>query len=321
MDLIFHIGLTKNASSFFQQKIAHGKMNTFERAIDWGEDSHQAKVFEDLFRHNSPAYWRSDVGIKFFENYKFTSGSSNVLISHESLYEHVPFRGFSNRECLKAEPFLLASRLGEISKHAWREGNVKVWFFFRRQYDWLPSIYSQVCYQLPHPSQSDFEKRVEEFLNSGASGSQVIDYSLLYEALAEKLGEENVLALPFEEFQSEETWKRIRDFTKIDSLGADINFKKNVNVRKKDDEENWLAHGKAQAYSKIFSLGSKLGFSKLPERYKGVIREGVIRLTRSQELRIYLPDYLHDKVTTKYELSNRRLSELIGKDLYKLGYW
>ena len=119
-DLIFHLGLTKTASSFLQRRVFHGKMNTMENAIAWEDDRMEARAFQDCFRHNSPFFWRRyGAGDRWFQD-RGAKGS-NVLISHESLYEHAPFNDRQGPGNIVCEPFLVSARLKEIADNVWKD--------------------------------------------------------------------------------------------------------------------------------------------------------------------------------------------------------
>ena len=316
-DLIFHLGLTKNASSFLQRKVFHGKMNTLRRAIEWGDDRVEAKNFKDVFRKNHPSYWMND-GAKWFDKYNNDQSLGPVIISHESLYEHTPF-GVEG-VCLKGEPELLSNRLKCISRYAWSHGKTKAWFFFRRQEDWIPSIYAQLCYRLPKPSQKDFEYRARDFIYSELSGSHVLEYDKLVESLEEALGSNNVLALPFEAIGEEWVWEKVRAFTGEDSLKRNEEFdKRDVNVKRMPGETDWKVSQRANLNlglaSSLNSASKKVGIN-IPEGAKSKLKG----LISKNGFRVGVPDNLAKEIKSIYHESNKRLSEKIGVDLKKYGY-
>jgi hypothetical protein len=151
-DLIFHLGLAKTASSFIQKVILRGKILTLSRAIDRDEDRALSMEFWRAFRQSEPGYWAGP-GAALFGRHDPAHGP--VLISHESLHDHNPFRGDGLPAGMEREPAVLAGRLAAIARHAWPHGTLKAWFFFRRQAEWLASIYAHSCWQLPDPSQQN----------------------------------------------------------------------------------------------------------------------------------------------------------------------
>lgn len=99
------------------------------------------------------------------------------------------------------EPWLLGVRLREIARYSWRYGKIKVFFMFRRQSEWLVSIYNYLVTVLDSrskASQKDFEDRLGNIVKQTNFKRHLINYMLLYEVLAEELGEDNMLAIPYE---------------------------------------------------------------------------------------------------------------------------
>lgn len=322
-DLIFHIGLTKTASSFLQKKVFQGKMSTLKRAKDWDLDKKEAREFQDFFHSSNPSVWRDpNISRKYF-TYDL-SVDEPVVISHESLYEHVPFRPLESRENLEAEPYILSAKLREISKYSWPHGKTKVFFFFRRQADWLPSIYSQVCFKLKNPSQKDFEDRINLFLKEDSHSAHVLNYNLLYEQLAKTLGHKNVLALPFEALHEEETWESLRKFTGIKDLGVGIDLKKrDVNVKKNINENDWEASYKAQPLERnhlISKISAPIKF--ISSKKQRAQMKTILRNVLGLKVRRIAISEAHEKIVMKrYEKDNKDFAEKINTDLSQYGYY
>ena len=316
-DLIFHLGLTKTASTFLQKEIFHGKMYTMDRSLGWAKEREDAKTFQQIFKENNPTFW-SQQGKYWFDRYKVAPSLGSVIISHESLYEHVPFGDF---KCLKAEPMLLAERLRSIDLHAWPHGQTKVWFFYRRQVEWLPSIYAQICDRLPLASQNDFDSRTKKFLASGYSGSHILDYDLLYESLKSALGEKNVLALPYEAISEDWVWEKVRSFTDEKRLIKNSLFdKRHVNVKRRPEEgeSGWLLSSKAQRWGNLRTNSLLITIGQyLPSNVKSRIKKILFR----NDLRVSISSELALKITEYYKESNIRLSSKTGIDLKKYGYF
>jgi len=316
-DLVFHIGLTKTASTFLQKNMFYGKMYTLENVGQKIIDERVAAEFQDKFCSTSPHYWRTSDAIKFFSRYN--NSVNNVLISHESIYEHVPFvkEGCYNKSML--EPYLFVNRIREIKNNCWPHGNVKVLFFFRRQYDWLASIYSHVCYRLDNPSQKNFENSVVKLLGQEYGALNAIRYDILYKYLCESLGAENVFVYPYEDIMSAELWKKIRLFTGINKLGVDVDWNDKVNA-KKNMEKDWYMSKKTQLYSKLpyneyikFILNYVLGYNSV-KKIKNLYKDKYAK-------KIVLPDYLTNEIISYFYESNKKIEYSIGVSLAKYGYF
>ncbi|TQI70405.1 hypothetical protein JM79_1315 [Gramella sp. Hel_I_59] len=322
-DLIFHIGLTKTASSFLQKKVFNGKMHTLKRAKDWNEDKKEAREFQSFFHSSNPSVWRNPEISKKYFTYDL-SLDEPVVISHESLYEHVPFRPKESKENLVAEPYLLSARLKEISKYSWPHGKTKVFFFFRRQADWLPSIYSMVCYKLKNPSQKDFEDRLDYFLNKDHHSTQVLNYNLLYEQLVENLGAKNVLALPFEALHEDKTWRSIRNFTGIADLALNTDLeKRDVNVKKNLDDHNWNASYKAQPLERNNFISKMSGPIKLisSKEQRAQMKKLIRNILGLKSLKIGISATHETMVMKRYADNNKDFAKKINTDLSQYGYY
>jgi len=319
-DLIFHLGITKTASTFLQRNVFHGKMNTLSRRKDREEDRKDARDFELFFRSRSPCVWRRGQVVDEFLPQVGENVRENILISHESLYEHVPFRPDNLKENILFEPYLLSSRLNEISRHCWPYGRVKVFFFFRKQVDWLPSIYAQVSHLLGKPSQRDFERRVASFLEKVDQGSQVLEYDLLIDCLKDALGERNVLAIPYEEFAKKATWEKICFFTGIDGLEpVKSRGEQKSNVRRSaGNQSGWRASEKAWFIRRVLSRGV---FRPVAKRLSFGAKRRINELMKGSETRIDMPPSLAEEVQRFYEMSNRRCGIKLGLDLSQYGYY
>lgn len=318
-DLIFHLGLTKTASSFLQKRVFNGKMNTLDRAVAWNTDAEIASSFQKFFHAHGPSVWRDRRYIEDYFDYD-TSRSSNVLISHESLYNSIPFTDDPS-PLLACEPYLLAARLGEISRYAWPHGDVKAFFFFRRQPDWLASIYAHISYQLSKPSQQDFESRVEELLQRTHSGAQALEYDLLIEQLKRSLGNNNVLALPYEAFDRQWTWRRLRKFSGFDELGCDVDLDaRDVNVKRQPSEPDWEVRIPREVGHTMPGSGyvKVLANSVLGDNAPGAKRK--VRNFLSRGFRLHMTGELEQRILSKYRESNRRTETILGIPLTEYGY-
>ena len=320
-DLIIHLGLSKTASTFLQQEVFGGKIFTMDRAVDAATDKVHRIEFAELFLKNSPAVWRGR-GRELLRSYYGNGGETDIILSHESLYEQNPFRPVGKEHRMKCEPYLLASRLREINEYGWPNGDVKALLFIRQQHEWLPSIYSEGCFDLPRPSQSDFEARVGVFLNPDEGVSHVLEYDLLYDVLARELGAENVLMLPYEVLREAETWDLINDFISGHEFSVeDVLSKKRQNVKKSRSRSD--AQWSNADSSRLKAMASVPLFKKAYHSFlKGskVFDVALERYLSAKSLAIRMPEGMKADVQARYRASNLRCSEMIGYELVGLGY-
>jgi len=316
VDLIFHLGLTKTGSSFLQHKVFDGKIRTLDRSVGYDQDVDYARQFQDFFLKSDHAAWQSEAGHAWFDTLK-SENDTSALISHESLYDHIPFVASEAR--LSREPDLLGQRLAWIRDYCWPHGNVKAFFFFRRQPDWFASIYSHVAYRLNSASQHHFESSVRDILAGESPGAHVVDYSHLYDGLSRALGHDNVLALPYEVFSDSASWKKIAQFSNLPINIDLIPFSDtSVNTKRQAQAGTWMPA------TKVTRLGrtriSRTVQNVLPKTLGQELRKK-IKATFQAKWSISMPGELQDEIRHYYAASNRRVSDICGVDLAEHGYF
>ncbi len=326
-DLILHIGLTKTASTFLQLKVFGGKMYTLDRSRGEIIESDEEKKFHNFFRSYPPSVWRTKHAKEYLD---FHSEENNILISNESLYEGTlsVFPNNVKGERSIAEPYLIADRLREISNSCWDKGDVKVFFFFRRQAEWISSFYSHICYRINNPSQGDFENRVYRILNNPyETGASALCYDILIEELQKALGESNVLALPYEALSADQTWVAIRNFTGFESLGKNVDFtNRHVNVKRLSEGGKWRAADRAQASTSSYLaekakkyLGDNYKRMKVLRKLSNLLKNVEKKLTKN--IQIQMTSDLKRNIMYIFEESNKRTSSRVGVDLEQYGYY
>lgn len=320
-NLIFHCGITKTASTFLQKQVFGGKMNTMGQAIDYREDMRQAKRFEVFFRSQSPYVWSTEKGNAMLD---YARGRDrDTVVSHESLYEHIPFRPREKREKLAAEPLLLSRRLGEINRHGWEEGDVKAMVFVRKQQDWLPSIYAEVSYDLPKPSQRDFEERTMKFLEDAWGRSHVLAYDALFDALAEELGIGGVLMLPYEMLKEDEAWDKISTFVGYPELKESPMDKGAENAKRSSREGAWNSRHRSYlgGLKRMLQSGAlQPAWKRMQQRYPRLLPT-VRKWLPTKSIQVMMTDELQERVRERYAESNSRLAAKLNINLADYGYF
>ncbi len=250
-DLIIHIGLTKTASTFFQKKIFGGKIYTLDRKIDWNKDREISKKFQKNFLSDDWNFRSDEFGLSFFEGMA-KQQSGPIVISHESLFLHNPF--LDKPEVLQGSIDKFSRKLNEI-RDCWKLGKVKVFYLYRDQADWLPSMYANSAYLIKKASQKDFELRVRAFLEKNEGVTSVIDWAYLNSQLIASLDEENVLAVEYESFKKSSNWKTICEFCGLEfDLTKGYLAEKTINVKRYSDKAEWDSSDKFQKLADISAL-------------------------------------------------------------------
>lgn len=315
MDLIFHIGLTKTGSSFLQEKVFKGKIRTMDRSIGYDNDTKLALDFQNKFLTSNENTWKQDESKIFFKSLQ-KSSQSNTLISHETLHDHIPF--INSDKHIKLEPKELASRLESINKYCWPYGKVKVFFFFRKQSEWLASIYSHVAYKLKNPSQKHFEDSVRDILCRNMEGEHCLNYFNLHKTLSHYLGAENVLAIPYEAMSKKVVWDRLNEFTGINFEHDQIPFNDySVNTKRDIKEGVWKPSGFSTKLRENYII--KNFVKVIPNRAKFVIRNFVKKVFKPNYT-ISLTSETKKSIEEHYKESNILLRDVCEFDIQEYGF-
>jgi hypothetical protein len=127
------------------------------------------------------------------------------------------------------------------------------------------------------------------------------------------LGDENVLAVPYEAFSERATWDKIREFTEIDYLGRDVNLRiQTVNVKREASGAGWRP---ASSAGRFRAVASRF----VGHRTKGALKKMAPNLIWKHPIR--MPDTVRRKVMDAYREGNRRMGDRIGVDLSEYGYY
>lgn len=316
MDIIFHIGIPKTASTFLQTEMFPGLNAAGKRQ---GHKALRAR-FRDIFTKRDPSFWATRSGQRTVRELLRTPAAQRnpLLYTDEALARRVSFTSRPAPQRTR-QPHLVAEHLAAFQRHAWGErGAVKVFFFVRRQPDWLGSAYAQGSQYYQHASQADFERQVMELLEApGDNRAQALDYALMLETLNEALGDDAVLPLLYEHMQEGEQLRKLGAFIEaerpLESLPAFGQQRDRHNTRRTGGKtwrisswkpaESWLQHRRRK-------LSEKLGIA---------VEHRVGRPDDQQEIR--LTPALHEAITEHYRASNQAFSQRTGLALQEAGYF
>jgi len=318
-----HIGLPKAASTFFQRDIFPAlKAVHYLGQPRYDLLSQRAKYDRTTlsrFFDRSPAVW-SEMGEAFAEKL-VSSVTDNKKNSYLISDENAITGGIVDPYAIGAHLKTMASVFAQKGFSAF-----KLLIFIRRQDTWLASAYAQTSARYSHASQQEFEQRVERYLDAQADyycGPGVkLDYELLHEHLADGIGNENILLLPFELLKTDAVSfvRKLLTFMDaekdIDRVLSILNESPKRNV-KSASARTWLISGAEPRREVEFEMHPGRVFSALGlPRSISFHFDGPERGTS-----ITLTDYLTERILNRYSVSNRHLSDRLGLGLGQYGYY
>jgi len=330
-DLIFHIGLSKCASSTLQQTVFRHEAGYLGTAPDLRRDVNLAKQLEE----STPFIGRQTTSQKGLRQWvdrvreiqsERWSYVDRLILSNEIL---------SSASRLDDRPILKV--LATIKNELWRNGQVKVVLVLRSQATWLASSYAQSSSTRCNPGQLDFERTVQRHLNNRRR-PRLFDYSSWVDGLWACVGQRNVCVLLLEESRTLQFWQRLADFCQLDQFNpeemvAAVGDTRNV---RKQAADQWslspldigiLAKTNAEKWLNLFWPKSidygvretlKAGLVRLIEaRYKRV--SGRVD-SAERETFIRISPRVMNSIRAKCGQYNQRLATQLDQDLSSLGY-
>ena len=321
--LYFHIGLAKTGSTYLQQNIFPNiKSIQFINKPELGiltSDNSWDGTFCRFFKR-SPTVWE-DLGDHLFEKVFGPPGeavrrSPTVLLSDENA-------------CTGCLPDLLYQHLvmmTELSRR-WGFSKLRLLGSVRHQATFLASAYAQTSDRLRGASQADFEDSVRSLISVDAGyhlQGVAYDYNRLYDSCARAVGEENVIFLPFE-LMKEDRCQFLKAWLKFmgceDKAGAASKVACNGGSMPKNVRSHasnaWKLRPLTDRNYRVIELPVQRIWDKLGLPKKVVFRTPDLK----RENEIYLTPEVYDAIVARYAESNRQLSEQIGFDLKKYGYY
>ena len=326
VDLVFHIGMPKCASTTLQNNVFFGIPGYLGTAKRIPQNRNFAKIFQSFApvgprlwgNLNAARRWSQDV----MEFGKQWPGLRRFIASTEFL---------TNRNKLHPRP--IVPFLKRISEEIWVHGRVKVIIVLRNPSARLASSYAQNSAGTFGACQAHFERQVDRILTKDLS---TLDVTAWVSDLFDALGQENVCVLLLEEIGEHRFWQSLQEFALLEEFdpasmvtGGSMNQRQSAaNTWRLSPFESWnLAKsqsGKAVGLvwpggrsprlrkKTIFSIAH--GLSALhkinPARFK----------ERERGTSIILTDELRQRINKECGPFHERLSVLLGRDLAVLGY-
>lgn len=200
--LHLHIGIPKTASTWLQSKVFTSLEHLrylncpcgplFQEPADRTD-----RLMASIFKRSSHIW--SEFGDTIFENLigdrdTWLADGRSLLISEEGIGRQ------------GSRPALLAAHIREMQKSAadWGFERINIVCVFRRQDHWLASHYAQISDRSLRPGQAGFERLVRDVTSPQASRygfGMLLDFSVLRDRLAEVVGVDRLLMLPYELLQ------------------------------------------------------------------------------------------------------------------------
>ncbi|REL24178.1 hypothetical protein DYD21_19555 [Rhodohalobacter sp. SW132] len=335
-----HLGMSKTGTTFLQ-KVFFPKLQSVNFKNQPRTDIIEGGPYQGLLARafkRSPYIW-DEIGDQLFgelfDGLEPGSLPEQILISDQSagpaMTEHEPYTG-SYWEKERKDPFLLANHLKCFIEEAKRWGitNVQVLLVFRRQDEWIASKYAQRSDRLEHASQEHFEERIRYTLSRSAgyfTDGIVLDYNRLCHQLTEAVGKYNLLMVPYEWLQQDKAGfltsisKFISDENGYDTetesvrriLKSGKNQKKNVRSL---SENTWELR---QNHSDIPSI--RLRPARIWNALGLPSEISLSMKTLKKPEVIVLKESMRNEIINVYKASNRALSEKLGLDLARYGYY
>jgi hypothetical protein len=224
----------------------------------------------------------------------------------------------------------LATFLADHLVKAWSPyGAVRLVVALRRQPDWLASQYAQISARIWAPSQRDFEAQVSELIERE---DHYLFWDRMVTDLSSALEPENLHVFFFEDLSLAETWTELAYRFGIAEGDPRIDRARlaRTNQRSTTRMQDWSirpSRGRLleQAVDITWDEGSMPGLRpvalKAAAVFDRIICSGLAGWPKTEEKPVIR---LNDEVTAMINrycrASNRRLSELLSRDLRSLGY-
>jgi hypothetical protein len=318
--LILHIGLPKTGTTFLQADVFPGipsirfihqpRGDTLRGLVDA-----RYGLLDRCFKH-SAFLWREH-GDAVLASILGSSGGRqrpdrSVLISDEGI------------STAGRRPEHLRCHLQEFGRtvQQWGFAGLRVICTVRRQDQWLGSHYAQLSDRFRGASQRGFEAFVAEFIDPATGyyrDGLLLDYQTLVDQLAEGVGGDNVLILPFEHIAGD--WTRFHralvEFVAGPSaagatLPGTAGHKRNA---RSSTEDTWRLRKSAPVETFLLrpqGLFRLLGLpGAVPLRLPDPRRERCIRMTEA----------LRARILARYADANRAMALTTGLDLERYGYF
>lgn len=209
--LYLHVGFSKTGTTWLQRNVFPNLSGVdYVEAFDSGLVEISKGAGFNVPFNLSPSFWDFAGEGVVDELLKRPDHENKLLISDENIVlGRGLFRNNNERHQMSyKDPCMLNAHLVKLASY-WRkrsEGQLKVIMVVRRQDEWLASRYVQSSKFIKGASQSDFEMQIGRLMNDDVYKFQEgrwLNYWDVYKNIADGVGSENVLVLPYEELKTD----------------------------------------------------------------------------------------------------------------------
>lgn len=342
MDLVFHIGLHKTATTTLQMHFFPHLSYSFT-AHHGGEKALKVRsIFRDYFQGDGNSVWPDD--LQLFLEALVREGAERALVSDEYLSvwlkTEMPGRGrgryFVEDKGIKGvsgkppkgeghDPLLVLLNVCNALESIRR---VRVIVVLREQAEWLTSLYSERMHRSIRPGQKDFENQVRQLISGN---HPVLDYASFVRQLSTALGKSNLLELLHEDGLTHNV-RKMESFIG-EGLGTQdaANFVEN---KKRSGDKTW-DRSEIVPISQSGKVGRLRRFlwSIIPPSLRGFVApvRSCVKCLDELFLKIgmkgkgsnppvTLTKAIQEEVHAHCRETNRTLAGFLGRDLQALGY-
>lgn len=330
-DLIFHIGLSKCASSTLQQSVFRHEDGYLGTAPGIAPELNMARKLQNV----APFAGRQTLnraGLREWTNQlRSIKGSrypdtNRLILSNEML---------SSASRLSDRPVLKVLTL--LRDHFWGDGEVRVVLVLRNQAARLASRYAQGTNCLFRPGQTDFERTVDQHLKLRRH-VRLFDYSRWIEGLHSVIGPENLCVLLLEDSRTLEFWQNLKEFCRLERFEPESMITENSstkNIRRRTAKSWSISEFDPAFRAKVMTdkwLNAAWPANRQPQLRKRLRIHAISRLeqyyrrkatqmsTERRETEFHLSPRVIDAIRSRCGTANDRLAQQLGRDLHPLGY-
>jgi len=305
--LHLHIGIPKTASTWLQNKVftqldhLHYLNCPQSNLFVAGNNPEKKKRMMGKIFKSSSKIWQG-FGDTIFEDMlgdrsTWLAGGRDLLISEEAIGRQ------------GSRPALLAAHFRDMKLLAnnWGFERLNIICVIRRQDHWLASHYAQMSDRNPGASQTGFNGLIRKVTSARESRYQfgmLLDYSALYDHLAEVSGAENLILLPYEALNKSPRIFLQSLLTKLDTP---------------DDKIEEICNGTSATAANVRSNQGVWYLQQKRTRIAGIPLPGWLLGNSKKTIKV-TPD-IEDRIRETYSESNQKLASRTGLDLEQYGYF